>query len=288
MVRLGEKIIALTTQGINSGMIGISIRDPQVGQSVLAIPNGTGGTISVCPFNAYEGDEGVAFPLPCGCSVFLAGEPPNYLPSDWESGVSVSCQQGVPYTDGWECKETCPINPIFNPCARGDNSGWVNDRDYWFCRNTNAPRQYAYKFWQQNTTTHDPVYQVSCRTDCPAKCGLYPYSGTSIPLGCARPMQYLNRTEISPGYTTYGCTGRAGTCPNYAGGAGIKKCANSPPIFEPGNKPKSCKYPANLDFTGWFIPGGEGSVSSGSCVMSKATEGARTRTSVEDIRCKFS
>lgn len=283
MVRIGERILAFTTQGVTSGMVGISIRDPVVGQKVLIVPTGTGGTIAIRPFNTYTGDEGVAMPLPCGCTVYLPGEPPDYL--NMESAIS--CQQGVPTTDGWECNSTCNVHPVFNPCARGANGGWVNELNAMFCQNDVPPRNYEYKYWQANRTLHPEVREEwwSCGSYCRLYQGCTADKGNTkvhIPTGCRAPSQRTYSWKvIQPAYYSYACGG----CPNFNGGRGIAPCRTSTPPFSPGQKP-ACQYPANLQFLGWYIPGGSGSVSK-TCVLNKVSEAVQTNPTGE-IRCHFS
>lgn len=287
MSRIGDVVLALK---VGQTITAISTRPPTLGQKCIIVPDGNGGNIAVKPFNTYEKDEGIVMPLPCGSSAFLPGEPPNYLPRSWESGVTVSCQQGVPSTDGWECKPTCPINPVFNPCPRGANGGRVNDRNPNFCTNENRIHNYWRDHWYKNQVLHPAVYTqtYSCASSCP-RLGYCSASGNTTehrPVGCSYPNKYrtITRTLVSEAYYSYSCNG----CPNYNDGKGLIVCKYSPPPFSPGQKPSVCQNKGYLDFTGWNIPGGEGSTASGACTMSKATEGVRTNTSAGDIRCKFS
>jgi len=331
MVRIGERVLAFTVQGVTSGMVGISTRDPVIGQKVLIAPTGDGGTVAIRPFNTYTGDDGVAMPLPCGSSVYLPGEPANYLPASWESGFGMSCMQSAPSTGGWSCAASCPISPYHGYiCNRGESGGsadiynsgfcihsqysgvwrgnkdnnWRYQRTKWYCPGGSGAACPSYKIPVFKLVNGKWVidhyeYCKGAGQDTYVRIDRYgPTIGSKTPAaGCNSPGQRINGgTSIldASGYPArdyWQCYGGAGgTCPRYNGGSGTRKCSiqnGKGPAYEPGLKPTGCKYQSSLNFDGWDVGGGSQSASSGSCVLNKATEGAKN-SSDDSIQCVFS
>ncbi|HWQ65155.1 MAG TPA: hypothetical protein VN429_12110 [Methanospirillum sp.] len=118
--------------------------------------------------------------------------------------------------------------------------------------------------------------------------------GNEPPSGCVYPSRrYRTRYEylaldengnlVSPFYS-YSCDGCGyyGVFPVCT----IKGSGDKGPAFTgPGDKPGGCKYQGSLNFDGWVLGGGEENQNA-SCVLSKATEGARSNSD-DVIRCKF-
>lgn len=324
MVRVGENVLGVTIAGETSGMVAISMKDPAVGDTVLMV-NTDSGNIAVRPFNIYTGDEGVSVPLPCGSQVFLSGEPPNYLPLNWENGFGMSCMQSAPETDGWICGSGCVINPASGYiCNRYQSGGSVNRYNSGFCIHpsysgiwrANKDNDWSYQVTYY-TCHKSPIYDTRGRIIGYFKCSavstcISAYKttfvtqsryggssgGSSAPYGCTIP----GNRVVSSGPTRYNSSGGAardywqcyggsgGACPWYNYGRGTPSCQASPrpPTYSPGpNKPASCRYPSQLSFSGWDVGGGSQSASSGSCVLNKATEGAKN-SSDDTIQCVFS
>ena len=256
MARLGEKVLAITPQGETSGMVAISVRSPTVGSKVLAIETDA-GTIAVQPMNAYDGDEGIGFPLPCGATVFLPSEPPNYLPPSWESGFGMSCQQGVPQTNGWTCSGSCPINPSYHPtpgetcrrayrlpllwtdanaCTHSLGSGsWRANKEYhWDVTITyyGCGSKRCYQIYEDGTPQG---YKVYCKLYGTETAVAYQMvggvtSGTKSPKGCYNTNnRFAKRSwkaavldgQLVDAFYSYACNGPKTVCPRFNGGSGL-------------------------------------------------------------------
>jgi hypothetical protein len=322
MVRLGEDIVIVESDSGTIGIIGG--REIGIGKRVVSLPS-DGLPIAVRQFNTYVGDDGVSIPLPCGTRAFIASEPPNYLPTSWESGFPMSCQQGTPRTDGWKCSASCPINPgVGHICQRGEDNGWIDPYNINYCHHSdyasiwqgNADNNWHFKKWKYycnpscpwvtykdmftGATRHCPstnngknygpdTYRVQMRAG-------GTWTGSKTPsAGCVSQLQrvevYLGAFDQAghPAQDRWGCNGPRSVCPNYNGGAGVIKCAIGPDPadrFPVMRKPTGCRQPTYIDFSGWVIPGDTQSTSA-SCVLAKATEGAANRSNGE-IRCVFS
>lgn len=329
MARIGEQVLAFTYEGRTSGMVAISMREPAVGDKVVVMGADGGGSVAIKPFHAYAGDDGLGVPLPCGTGVSLVGEPPNYLPPSFESGVPMSCQQGQPSTNGWTCSSGCPINPSTHPtqgelCKRAYNiplpmtdknacthttgsvSWKANAKYHWDVTITyyGCGSNRCYQIYEDGTPDG---YKVFCKLYGTETAVAYQMvggvtSGTKSPKGCYNTNnRFAKRTwkaavldgKLVDAFYAYACNGPKRVCPLYNGGAGtpfpvcgIKGANDKGPAYTPGQKPAGCKNHAHLSFDGWVIPGGEETVSTKRCDLTKATEGIRSNSD-GGIVCKF-
>ena len=252
MPRIGEKVLRFPT-GVQT--VSMGGRKPKVGDKVIRITTPEGPTLSVKQFNAYEGDEGVSCPLPCGMKAFMASEPPNYLPQSWASGFGMSCSQGIPQTSGWTCSGSCPINPSTHPTP-----GETCRRAYglplpWTDANA-CTHSLGSGSWRANMTYHwDVTFNYyGCRSRCYQEyeqygggtykvyCPLYgtetvvahqmsngAVSGTTYPQGCYKTSnRYVTRIwkaaaldgQFVDAFYSYACNGPKTVCPRFNGGAG--------------------------------------------------------------------
>lgn len=227
-----------------------------------------------------------------------------------------TCSSGCPInpsthpTPGETCRRAYGLPLLWtdeNACTHSLGSGswrankeyhWDVTLDYYGCRSR------CYQIYEDGTPQGYKVY-------CPlygkeTVVGHYMSdghtSGTTYPNGCYKTSnRYVKRIrkvaildgQIVDAFYSYACNGPKTVCPRFNGGSGtpfpvcgIKGANDKGPSFSPGQKPAGCKNHAHLSFDGWVIPGGEETVSTKRCDLTKATEGIRSNSD-GGIVCKF-
>ena len=316
MVRIGEKVMIFQADG---SVVAMDVKSPTSNQRAIIIDDGEGGKVAVKCLNTYEKDEGLVFPTPCGGQAFLPSEPPDYFRgTPMQTGMACSASQGVPETGGWVCAPTCGFrkelgycrisvghaqNPFDgNWCTHqiGVNSWRANEhvrhrnQKYGCAKNSQYCDQF-YKGWDSKLKKHIYCEYVTVTRDIVKDANGNIISG-SLNGACPKPgnLVVLAETRVKG----FACNYPKTVCPYFNNGNGTVMCTHgpsSPPPFQPGNKPASCKNHGALAFTGWNVPGDSAS-NEIRCVFSKATEGMAGSTVTssqvpgddDKIQCSFS